>query len=88
MTERAKQTFESLSISMRFILPIMMALFLYNYTGDQNRSKESFQDIKDSQKTIWMKLDAVQTREHNDYDDILRRFANKGNINPEVNDGH
>ena len=50
--------FENISVSMRFILPAMMTLFLYNYHQDQIRLHGEMADIKDTGKQMWMALDA------------------------------
>ena len=49
--------FENISVSMRFILPVLMVLFSYNYSQDQNRLHAEMADIKDTGKQIWTSLD-------------------------------
>ena len=50
--------FENISVSMRFILPILMVLFSYNYSQDQNRLHGEMAEIRDTGKQMWMSIDA------------------------------
>ena len=52
------QKFEGLTVSFRFILPILMVAFMYNYSADQNRLHAEMADVKETGNHIWASLDA------------------------------
>ena len=82
MTEKTKVAFEGLSLSMRFILPLMMAIGWSYYQNDQRILKEGINEIKAGQKVMWEKMDVIQTKETQDYIYTLQHCcANKGNVN-------
>ena len=69
MTERAKQTFEGLTVSFRFILPILFGGYLLMYNHDREITEQQFQDIKVGQEKIWTsvsldknKIDCIQSQ--------------------------
>lgn len=65
---------------MRFVLPFMMALFYYNYSGDQNRLHADISEIKDSQKAAWLKMDSIASKATGDYEYVLQHCCvNHGN---------
>ena len=45
------QKFEGLTVSFRFILPILMAAFMYNYSADQNRLHAEERAVQDGAGT-------------------------------------
>jgi hypothetical protein len=53
-----RQAFEGLTVSFRFILPIMFGVFMYCYTADQSRLHTEMTDLKETSKAIWMSIDA------------------------------
>lgn len=55
--ERFKTSLETLTIPFRFILPLLLALFMYNYQGDQSRLNASMSDLKNGEQRIWTAVD-------------------------------
>lgn len=49
MVEKIKVGFEGLSLSMRFVLPVLALAYFYAYQGDMHAIKESIADIKQTQ---------------------------------------
>lgn len=85
MVERVKNTFEGLSISMRFILPLMGVVYFYAYQGDMHSIKDSIADIKTNQKQniddvknsqsqIWRTLNDFKDSTNNQFIQIYQRI--------------
>lgn len=49
MSPMVKQGFEGLSLSMRFVLPILAIAYFYAYQGDMHAIKESIKEVQDNQ---------------------------------------
>jgi hypothetical protein len=86
MTEKIKQGFESLTLSMRFVLPIMLTVAWTFYQNDMRSLKESLMDIKTSQavavtdlKTsnglIWSTLNQFKDDTNNKFIAIYQRLG-------------
>lgn len=85
MVERVKQGFEGLSLSMRFVLPILAIAYFYAYQGDMHNIKDSIADIKQTQainsndaKTgqtaIWKTLNDLKDDTNNKFIAIYQRL--------------
>lgn len=59
---KPKSSFENLSVSFRFILPFLFAMFMYNYTQDQNRLHSEMTTIEETGKQISESLDAASRK--------------------------
>jgi predicted negative regulator of RcsB-dependent stress response len=79
--EKLRQGFEGLSLSMRFVLPLMFAIGWQYYQNDQRVLRDGINDIKAGQKATWEKIDTVQTKEQQDYIYTLQNCCNKGTVN-------
>ena len=82
MTERVKVAFEGISLSMRFVLPIIFSVFFYAYSQDQNKLHSDVTDIKNGQDRTWMaiksvdiKIDAVRDKESSDFTYVLEHYV-------------
>lgn len=62
MVERVKGAFETLSLSMRFVLPVLAFAYFYAYQGDMHAIKDSIADIKDTQKENIADVKTSQTQ--------------------------
>ena len=62
MTERAKQTFEGLTVSFRFILPVLFGGYLLMYNHDREITQQQFQDVKTGQEKIWSVMSNYNNR--------------------------
>jgi len=50
--EKAKSALENITVSFRVILPLLFAMFMYSYTGDQTRLHAEMAEIKDTSNSI------------------------------------
>ena len=85
MTEKVKQGLEGLTLSFKFILPIMGAAYFYAYQGDMHSIKDSISDIKqtqtqdiadvkNSQAQIWKTLNDMKDDTNNKFIQIYQRL--------------
>ena len=85
MTERIKQGFEGISLSMRFVLPILGCAYFYAYQGDMHSIKDSIAQIKSSQsisdaenksgqQQIWKTLSDLKDDTNNKFIAIYQRL--------------
>ena len=85
MTEKVKQGLEGLTLSFKFILPIMGAAYFYAYQGDMHSIKDSIADIKQtqtqnvselkqSQTVIWKTLKDMKDDTNNKFIQIYQRL--------------
>lgn len=85
MVEKIKHTFEGLSLSMRFVLPVLASLYWYCYQGDMHSIKESIADVKEkqtqsiaevksSQAKIWETLNNFKDNTNNQFIQIYQRI--------------
>lgn len=85
MTDRMRQGFEGLSLSMRFVLPILACAYFYAYQGDMHNIKDSIADLKNesalsnadnktSQAAIWKTLNDLKDDTNNKFIAIYQRL--------------
>lgn len=85
VVEKVRNTFEGLSISMRFILPLMGFIYWYAYQGDMHSIKDSIADIRESQKSnitdvkssqvlIWKSLNDLKDSTNTQFIQIYQRL--------------
>lgn len=85
MTEKVKQGFEGLTVSFRFIIPLMLGAYWYAYQGDMHSIKESIADIKTaqaqnisevktSQTVIWKTLNDLKDNTNSQFIQIYQRI--------------
>lgn len=83
--EKVKNGFENLSLSMRFVLPILGLAYFYAYQGDMHSIKDSISDIKTSQALsiadvklsqvrIWETLNTFKDSTNNQFIQIYQRI--------------
>lgn len=85
MVEKVRNSFEGLSLSMRFVLPAMFALAWYCYQGDMHSIKDGIADIKqtqaqnvadvkNSQLQIWKTLNDLKDNTNSQFIQIYQRI--------------
>ena len=85
MTEKVKQGLDGLTLSFKFVLPIMGAAYFYAYQGDMHSIKDSIADIKQtqsqnvsdlktSQTEIWKTLSDLKDDTNNKFIAIYQRL--------------
>lgn len=53
---------DGITVSFRFILPVLAVAYFYAYQGDMHNIKDSISDIKDSQKQNLSEVKASQAK--------------------------
>ena len=85
MTDKIKQGLDGLTLSFKFVLPIMGAAYFYAYQGDMHSIKDSIADIKQtqtqnvselkqSQTVIWKTLNDMKDDTNNKFIQIYQRL--------------
>jgi hypothetical protein len=82
MVEKVFRLADNLTISLRFVLPILFGLFMYNYSQDQQRVRQDVEnvkntitsqatEIKENQKALWNAFNDRSSKNESKFDFIF-----------------